>query len=68
GRDPSSIRRILNVGGDTPLDDLPRRLTSLALDHGIDTFILGGHPTEESLTFLAQEVLPRVRDGVEAGR
>jgi len=68
GRDPSSIRRILNVGGDIPLDDLPRRLTSLALDHGIDTFILGGHPTEESLTFLAQEVLPRVRDGVEAGR
>ncbi|GAB2633257.1 LLM class flavin-dependent oxidoreductase [Prescottella soli] len=68
GRDPASIRRVLNVGGDIPLEDLPRRLSSLALDHGIDTFILGGHPTEESLTYLAQEVFPRVRDGVAAGR
>ncbi|WP_433613755.1 LLM class flavin-dependent oxidoreductase [Prescottella agglutinans] len=68
GRDPASIRRVLNVGADIPLEDLPRRLTSLALDHGIDTFVLGGHPTEESLTYLAQEIFPRVRDGVAAGR
>ncbi|RVW07326.1 LLM class flavin-dependent oxidoreductase [Prescottella agglutinans] len=68
GRDPASIRRVLNVGGDIPLEDLPRRLASLALDHGIDTFVLSGHPTEESLTYLAQEVFPRVRDGVAAGR
>ncbi|MDH6676849.1 alkanesulfonate monooxygenase SsuD/methylene tetrahydromethanopterin reductase-like flavin-dependent oxidoreductase (luciferase family) [Rhodococcus sp. LBL1] len=68
GRDPASIRRVLNVGGDVPLEDLPRRLISFALDHGIDTFILGGHPTEESLTYLAQEIFPRVRDGVAAGR
>ncbi|CAM2861837.1 FMN dependent monooxygenase [Prescottella defluvii] len=68
GRDPARIRRILNVGDEIPRDDLPRRLTALALDYGIDTFVLGGPASDEQLTYLAQEVFPQVRDGVAAGR
>ncbi|MFC9515381.1 LLM class flavin-dependent oxidoreductase [Nocardiaceae bacterium NPDC056970] len=68
GRDPARIRRILNVGDEIPRDDLPRQLTALALDHGIDTFVLGGAASDEQLTYLAQEVFPQVRDGVAAGR
>lgn len=68
GRDPAHIRRILNVGDDIAVDDLPRRLTALALDHGIDTFVLGGPASHEQLSHLAQEVFPRVRDSVGAAR
>lgn len=68
GRDPAQIRRILNVGEEIPRDELPRRLTALALDRGIDTFVLGGAASEEQLTYLAQDVFPRVRDDVAARR
>lgn len=68
GRDPARIRRVLNVGDDISVDDLPRRLTALALDHGFDTFLLGGPASEEQLCHLAQEVFPRVRDAVEDAR
>lgn len=68
GRDPARIRRILNVGEEIPRDELARRLTALALDHGIDTFVLGGAASEEQLTYLAQDVFPRVRDEVAARR
>jgi hypothetical protein len=36
---------VLNVGTSIPVDDLPEQLTRLALDDGIDGFILGGPPT-----------------------
>jgi alkanesulfonate monooxygenase SsuD/methylene tetrahydromethanopterin reductase-like flavin-dependent oxidoreductase (luciferase family) len=65
GRDPSDIRRVLNVGTSIPVDDLPEQLTRLALDDGIDGFILGGPPNGDALGYLAHEVLPRVRDRVE---
>ncbi len=68
GRDPAQIRRILNVGEEIPREELPRRLTALALGHGIDTFVLGGAASEEQLTYLAQDVFPRVRDDVAARR
>lgn len=68
GRDPARIRRILNVGDEIPRDELSQRLTALALNHGIDTFVLGGAASNEQLTYLAQEVFPRVRDDVAAAR
>ncbi|PTR21352.1 alkanesulfonate monooxygenase SsuD/methylene tetrahydromethanopterin reductase-like flavin-dependent oxidoreductase (luciferase family) [Rhodococcus sp. OK519] len=68
GRDPSRIRRILNVGDDISPAELPGRLTALALQHGIDTFVLGGPASDEQLTYLARNVFPRVRDDVAAGR
>lgn len=68
GRDPARIRRILNVGDEIPRDELSQQLTALALNHGIDTFVLGGAASNEQLTYLAQEVFPRVRDDVAAAR
>jgi alkanesulfonate monooxygenase SsuD/methylene tetrahydromethanopterin reductase-like flavin-dependent oxidoreductase (luciferase family) len=59
GRNPSAIRRILNVG--TLSAD---QLTILALEHGFDTFVVG----EEDIEHVAAEVAPRVRDLVAAGR
>jgi alkanesulfonate monooxygenase SsuD/methylene tetrahydromethanopterin reductase-like flavin-dependent oxidoreductase (luciferase family) len=59
GRNPSAIRRILNVG--TLSAD---QLTILALEHGFDTFVVG----EEDIEQVAAEVAPRVRDLVAAGR
>ncbi|QCQ92889.1 LLM class flavin-dependent oxidoreductase [Rhodococcus sp. SGAir0479] len=68
GRDPARIRRILNVGDDIPRDELAQRLTAFALDHGIDTFVLGGPASDEQLSYLAQDVFPAVRDAVDAAR
>ena len=60
GRDPSAIRRILNVGGGLTPDDF----ATLALEHGFDTFIVG----EDSGDAFIQEVVPRVRELVAEGR
>ena len=61
GRDPLAIRRVLNVGYIEATE-----LVSLAVDHGMDTFVLPEDP-DEMRTF-AREVAPRVREEVEARR
>jgi alkanesulfonate monooxygenase SsuD/methylene tetrahydromethanopterin reductase-like flavin-dependent oxidoreductase (luciferase family) len=74
GRDPGSIRRVLNVGGviaDGPVDGHLRgpadhwvkTLASLRDDLGFDTFVLApeGDVTEQIERF-AKEIAPRLRD------
>ena len=61
GRDPRSIRRVLNAGG---LD--AETLVSLVVDYGMDTFLVTDDP-DEMRTF-ASEVAPRVREQVESRR
>ena len=61
-RDPSTIRRIVNTG-DQPVE----LLVSLALEYGMDTFIVSGDDPDEMRRF-ASEVIPRVREQVESGR
>jgi alkanesulfonate monooxygenase SsuD/methylene tetrahydromethanopterin reductase-like flavin-dependent oxidoreductase (luciferase family) len=60
GRDPASIRRILNVGADLPAEDF----ASLALDHGFDTFMVA----DDARDGFIKDVVPRVRELVAAGR
>ena len=61
GRDPRSIRRLLNAGY---LD--AETLVALVIDHGMDTFLV---PDEESemRTFMT-EVAPRVHEEVGSRR
>ena len=61
GRDPQSIRRLLNSGS---LD--VETLVGLAVDCGMDTFLIADDP-DEMRTFAA-EVAPRVREQVESLR
>ncbi|MFC4243901.1 LLM class flavin-dependent oxidoreductase [Gryllotalpicola reticulitermitis] len=63
GRQPSEIVRLLNVGPQTTPDELVR----YALDDGISTFIFMGDDPG-MLRQIAGEVVPRVREGVTAGR
>lgn len=78
GRDPASIRRVLNVHGEItdgasrgslqgPVDQWVDELTDLALSAGFDTFILWAD-REEQLPRFAQEVVPAVRAQVAAER
>ena len=80
GRDPASITRLYNVMGritagasagflDGPVEQLVDELTGLALDHGMDSFILA--PAEapaQQLTRFAREVAPQVRANVARAR
>ena len=59
GREPSAIRRILNVGR-ASADEL----ATLALEHGFDTFLVG----EEELRQFAADVAPSVRELIAARR
>src|SRR6266852_4820243 len=59
GRDPSAIRRVLNVGADLTAEDF----ATLALEHGFDTFIVGAAGDA-----FIEEVVPRIRELVDAGR
>ena len=78
GRDPATVRRILNVGGEItdgasagrlrgPVDQWVDELTQLAVAHGFDTFILWAEG-ERQLARFAQEVVPAVRAQVAASR
>ena len=59
GRDPSAIRRILNVMAE-PDSEL---LAELAVEHRIDTFVLAeGEEPDTQLRRLAAEVIPRTRE------
>jgi alkanesulfonate monooxygenase SsuD/methylene tetrahydromethanopterin reductase-like flavin-dependent oxidoreductase (luciferase family) len=77
-RDPASIRRILNVGGEItngasngvfrgPVDQWVDELTNLAVTHGFDTFILWAEG-EGQLARFAEQVVPAVRAQVSAER
>lgn len=78
GRDPASLRRILNVGGTItdgvssgalqgPVDQWVDELTDLAVVHGFDTFILWAEG-EGQLSRFAEQVMPAVRAQVAAER
>jgi alkanesulfonate monooxygenase SsuD/methylene tetrahydromethanopterin reductase-like flavin-dependent oxidoreductase (luciferase family) len=61
GRDPKSIRRVLNAGFQ-PAD----ALVALTLDYGMDTFLISDDP--DGMRRFAREVAPRVREQVESLR
>jgi alkanesulfonate monooxygenase SsuD/methylene tetrahydromethanopterin reductase-like flavin-dependent oxidoreductase (luciferase family) len=77
GREPSEIRRLLNVSGtfsqsgQGPLNGPPRQwveeLTRFALEDGIGTFILMSDDASAIQTW-AEEIAPAVRDQVAAER
>jgi alkanesulfonate monooxygenase SsuD/methylene tetrahydromethanopterin reductase-like flavin-dependent oxidoreductase (luciferase family) len=69
GRDPKSIRRVLNYG--YPIDSgTTDALAALVLEHGIDSFLISedGDEPREHLTRFMSEVAPRVREKVAAAR
>jgi alkanesulfonate monooxygenase SsuD/methylene tetrahydromethanopterin reductase-like flavin-dependent oxidoreductase (luciferase family) len=61
GRDPRSIRRVLNAGRQDA-----ETLVSLAVEYGMDTFLITDDP-DEMRTFMS-EIAPRVREEVESRR
>jgi alkanesulfonate monooxygenase SsuD/methylene tetrahydromethanopterin reductase-like flavin-dependent oxidoreductase (luciferase family) len=78
GRDPTSIRRILNVSGAItdgasngilrgPVDQWVEELTDLAIKYGFDTFILWAEG-DGQLSRFAEQVMPAVRAQVAAAR
>lgn len=78
GRDPTSIRRILNVSGAItdgasngilrgPVDQWVEELTDLAIKYGFDTFILWAEG-DGQLSRFAEQVMPAVRAQVAAER
>jgi alkanesulfonate monooxygenase SsuD/methylene tetrahydromethanopterin reductase-like flavin-dependent oxidoreductase (luciferase family) len=65
GRDPKSIRRILNYG--YPVDaDTADALAALVVDHGMDSFLISedGDEPRDHLSRFMTEVAPRVREKV----
>jgi alkanesulfonate monooxygenase SsuD/methylene tetrahydromethanopterin reductase-like flavin-dependent oxidoreductase (luciferase family) len=69
GRDPKSIRRVLNYG--YPVDaDTADTLATLVLEHGIDSFMVSedGDEPREHLTRFMSEVAPSVREKVAEAR
>jgi alkanesulfonate monooxygenase SsuD/methylene tetrahydromethanopterin reductase-like flavin-dependent oxidoreductase (luciferase family) len=64
GRDPRSIRRILNAGADVPVE----LFTSLTIEDGMDTYVIGGLEDPEALRWFASEVAPAVREAVARSR
>ncbi|HEU0296424.1 MAG TPA: LLM class flavin-dependent oxidoreductase [Anaerolineales bacterium] len=78
GRDPASLRRILNVNGvitdglsngmlHGPVNQWTEELTDLAITYRFDTFILWAEG-EGQLSMFAEEVVPAVRAQVAAAR
>lgn len=69
GRDPISIRRVLNYG--YPIDaDTVETLAALVLEHGMDSFLISedGDEPREHLSRFMSEVAPRVREKVAEAR
>jgi alkanesulfonate monooxygenase SsuD/methylene tetrahydromethanopterin reductase-like flavin-dependent oxidoreductase (luciferase family) len=74
GRDPAAIRRLYNIMGNIgtspsaepfkgPVGQWVDELTDLALDKGIDTFIIGlPEPPGDQLERFIHEIAPRVRE------
>ena len=68
GRDPREIRRLLNIGVlSTDPDEFAERLTRLALDDGIGTFILAGDDPGLLRAF-GEDIAPAVRELVARER
>ncbi|MGH2808475.1 MAG: LLM class flavin-dependent oxidoreductase [Actinomycetota bacterium] len=74
GREPSEVRRILNVSGSItdgnsegplngPIDQWIEEITELVDDYGFDTFVFGGDDGGQLERF-AEEVAPAVREPV----
>jgi alkanesulfonate monooxygenase SsuD/methylene tetrahydromethanopterin reductase-like flavin-dependent oxidoreductase (luciferase family) len=81
GRDPTSIRRIYNIAGaitdgsreEDPLIGPPDRwidtLAGWGIDLGVDTFVLWpNEPGTGSIERFASEIVPAVREAIEAER
>jgi alkanesulfonate monooxygenase SsuD/methylene tetrahydromethanopterin reductase-like flavin-dependent oxidoreductase (luciferase family) len=64
GRNPLSIRRILNAGADVA----PEQFAALTLEHGMDTYVIGGLEDPEALRWFASDVVPTVREAVAKAR
>src|SRR5712691_7200485 len=64
GRDPRAIRRLLNAGADVPAE----MFTSLTVEHGMDTYVIGGIEDPEALRWFATDVVPAVREAVAKAR
>lgn len=64
GRDPRSIRRILNAGADVPVE----LFTSLTVEHGMGTYVIGGIEDPEALRWFAADIIPAVREAVAKAR
>ncbi|HJR82135.1 MAG TPA: LLM class flavin-dependent oxidoreductase [Anaerolineales bacterium] len=78
GRDPASLRRILNVSGEItdgasngslrgPVNQWLDELTNLSVNYGFDTFMFWGEGDGQLARF-AEEVVPAVRNQVAAER
>jgi alkanesulfonate monooxygenase SsuD/methylene tetrahydromethanopterin reductase-like flavin-dependent oxidoreductase (luciferase family) len=78
GREPGSIRRLLNVGGAItdgasqgplrgPVGQWVEELTALVVSHGFDTFVLWAEGPGQLARF-AEEIVPAVRAQVAAER
>jgi len=78
GRNPSDIRRLLNVNGQItngpklgllrgPVDQWVDELTDLAVEYGFDTFIFWGEG-DDQLSRFAEEVVPAVRSQIALER
>jgi alkanesulfonate monooxygenase SsuD/methylene tetrahydromethanopterin reductase-like flavin-dependent oxidoreductase (luciferase family) len=70
GRPPQAIRRMLNVSAGLLTGssaDRATQLAALALDRGVDTFILASDESDEIRRF-ATEIVPATRDLVDAAR
>jgi alkanesulfonate monooxygenase SsuD/methylene tetrahydromethanopterin reductase-like flavin-dependent oxidoreductase (luciferase family) len=78
GREPSEIRRVINVNGQItdgapvgllrgPVDQWVDELTDLAVEYGFDTFMFWGEG-DDQLPRFADEVAPAVRVQVAAER
>jgi alkanesulfonate monooxygenase SsuD/methylene tetrahydromethanopterin reductase-like flavin-dependent oxidoreductase (luciferase family) len=64
GRDAGKIRRILNAGADVSVE----LFTSLTVEHGMDTYVIGGLEDPEALRWFAGDVAPAVREAVARAR
>jgi alkanesulfonate monooxygenase SsuD/methylene tetrahydromethanopterin reductase-like flavin-dependent oxidoreductase (luciferase family) len=71
GRNPADIRRIINIAGritsgnsagllNGPIDQWVDELAMLALEYGMDTFVLGGEDISQVRHF-SEEIVPEVR-------
>jgi hypothetical protein len=58
------IRRILNAGADVPVD----LFTSLTVEHGMDTYVIGGLEEPDALRWFVSDIIPAVREAVVQAR
>ena len=64
GREPRAIRRLLNAGAGVPVE----MFTSLTVEQGMDTYVIGGIEDPEALRWFATDVVPAVREAVARAR